>query len=373
MKRLLLILPLLLAACESNSPTGPAALNAASRSAGPSQVCTTVCYVNGASGNDAGNGDTPATAKKTIQAALDQVSSGGQVRVFPGTYNEAAPNSSVSGLGGTYQFGLFFSASKPGVTLLGVTSADKPVRKVTDVQVTINTNATNNFGFDGIFVDADNTTIQGVRIGSNAAGDEKTIEVVADNFTLQFSETAIFDEFGLPYGGSIYIDDFTPGGTRVKSYHILSNNFPDATSIDIASGAGLNGPVKDREIIGNAFNLGGWWWNAISFSGSGSGVPWYVNSVGGAIIRSNSFTGGAEQYIRARASYDNSQFDWKGYFNENKYDRAAVVLVDRSSFQVRAYAYVSSPYQFTNVRRIGVSTANEAPHAQPGDVIYVKP
>jgi len=373
MKRILLILPVLLAACESNTPMEPLGPGDASRSLYSSQLCTLVCYVDGAKGNDAANGDSPATAKQSIQAALNQVSSGGQVRVFPGTYSETAPNSSVSGLGGTYQFGLFFARAKPGITLLGVSSADKPVRQVSDIQVTITTNAINNFGYDGIFVDADNTTIQGVRIGRNAAGDEKTIEVVADNFTLQFSETAIFDDSAQPYGGSIYIDDFTPNGARVQSYHILSNNFPDATSIDIASGAGLNGAVKGREIIDNTFNLGGNSWNAISFNGSGSGVPWFVNSVGGAIIRSNRFTGGGEQYIRARASYDNAQFDWKNYFNENKFERAAVLLVNRPSFEVRAYAYFNGTYNFTNVRRIGVSAASETPHAAPGDVVLVKP
>ena len=366
MKRLLLIFPVLLSACESNSPTAPTDL-VASHSAALSQACTTVCYVNGASGNDLSNGDSPAAAKKTIQAALNQVSAAGEVRVFPGTYNEAAPGSVVSGLGGLYQFGLFFSASKPGVTLMGVNSADKPVRRVSDIQVTINTNATNNFGYDGIFVDADNTTIQGVRIGPNDGGDNKTIEVIADNFTLQFSETAIDG------GGSIYIDDFTVNGSRVKGYHILSNNFPDGTSIDISSGAGLNGPVKDREITGNSFDLGGAPWNAISFNGSGSDVPWFVYSVGGAIIRSNSFTGGAAQYIRARATYDNSQFDWKGYFHENKFDREAIVLVDRPSFDVRAYSYSTGTYNFTNVRRIGVSATIEAGHAMPGDVILTKP
>ena len=371
MKRFFAILSVLLSACESSVPTEPTNL-LASRSAVLSQPCTAVCYVNTTSGNDLYNGDSPATAKKTIQAALNQVSSAGQVRVFPGTYSETAPGSVVSTLGGSYQFGLFFTASKPGITLLGVTSADKPVRSVRDIQVTINTNATNNFGYDGIFVDADNTTIQGVRIGPNDAGvdpfpNNKTIEVIADNFTLQFAETAIADG-----GGSIYIDDFTVNGSRVKSYHILANNFPDGTSIDLASGAGLNGPVKGREIIGNSFDLGGGYWNAISFNGSGSDVPWFINSVGGAIIRSNSFTGGAAQYIRARATYDNSQFDWKGYFNENKFDRQAVVLVDRPSFDVRPYSY-SSVYTFTNVRRIGVSAAIEAGHAQPGDVILTKP
>jgi hypothetical protein len=242
------------------------------------------------------------------------------------------------------------------------------VRSLRDIQVTINTNATNNFGYDGIFVDADNTTIQGVRIGPNLLGDNKTIEVIADNFTLQFSETAVPDG-----GGSVYIDDFTLNGLRVNSYHILSNNFPDGTSIDIASGAGLNGPVKGREIIGNSFDLVGGDWNAISFNGSGSNVPWFINSVGGAIIRSNSFTGGVEQYIRARATYDNSQFDWKGYFNENKFDRQAVVLVDRPSFDVRTYSYLKGTYHFTNVRRIGVSAASETGHVLPGDVILTKP
>ena len=363
MKRFFPILVALLSACESSAPTEPTNL-VASRAISVSRPCTTVCYVNGTAGSDVNSGDSPATAKKTIQAALNQVSAAGQVRVFPGTYRETAPGSVVSALGASYQFGLFFAASKPGITLLGVTSEDKPVRRVSDIQVTINTNATNNFGYDGIFVDADNTTIQGVRIGPNDAGDNKTIEVIADNFTLQFAETAIPDG-----GGSIYIDDFTVNGSRVKSYHILANNFPDGTSIDIASGAGLNGPVKGREIIGNAFELVGSPYNAISFNGSGSSVPWFKYSVGGAIIRSNSFTGGAAQYIRARATYDNSQFDWKGYFNENKFDRQAIVLVDRPSFEVRTYAYSS----FTNVRRIGVSAESEAVHALPGDVILTKP
>ena len=44
--------------------------------------------MNDATGNDANGGDTPATAKKTIQAAVTQVSVGGTVIVAAGTYNE---------------------------------------------------------------------------------------------------------------------------------------------------------------------------------------------------------------------------------------------------------------------------------------------
>jgi hypothetical protein len=54
----------------------------------PETPCTTVCYVNAATGNDSFGGDSPSSAKKTIQAAVNQVSSGGQVIVAAGTYNE---------------------------------------------------------------------------------------------------------------------------------------------------------------------------------------------------------------------------------------------------------------------------------------------
>ncbi len=54
----------------------------------PETPCTTVCYVDAATGNDAFGGDTPTSAKKTIQAALNQVSSGGTVHIATGTYVE---------------------------------------------------------------------------------------------------------------------------------------------------------------------------------------------------------------------------------------------------------------------------------------------
>ena len=55
----------------------------------PETPCQETCYVDGALGNDAFGGDTPASAKRTIQAALEQVAPGGEVIVTAGTYSEA--------------------------------------------------------------------------------------------------------------------------------------------------------------------------------------------------------------------------------------------------------------------------------------------
>jgi hypothetical protein len=53
----------------------------------PETACTTDCYVDGTNGNDSFGGDTPSSAKKTIGAGVDAVSSGGTVHVAAGTYN----------------------------------------------------------------------------------------------------------------------------------------------------------------------------------------------------------------------------------------------------------------------------------------------
>ncbi|MES2306634.1 MAG: right-handed parallel beta-helix repeat-containing protein [Gemmatimonadota bacterium] len=327
--------------------------------------CTAVCYADAVTGNDAFGGGTAANAKQHIQAAINQVSAGGVVRVLPGTYNESAPNSVATSVGGTYQFGLFFGSSKPGITLMGVTAGDVPITNAAATLATINTDATNNFGTSGIFVEAVNTTIRGVTVGPNVSGDNKTIEVVADNFTLQYAATAV------PGGGAVYISEFDAPAGAVSSYHLLNNRFTDATQIAISSGAGLAGPASAREIKGNAFDLGGASWPSISFNGSG-GVPWFTKSVGGADISGNSFTGGSAQYIRARGTYIEAQFAWQAWWTGNTYDKATVALVTEAPFDVRSFSYTSAPYTFTNVRRIGSTIQGEVDIAVAGDAVLAR-
>ena len=52
-------------------------------------LCTADCYVDAATGNDAFGGTSNADAKKTIQAAVDQVAPNGTVHVAAGSYAEA--------------------------------------------------------------------------------------------------------------------------------------------------------------------------------------------------------------------------------------------------------------------------------------------
>jgi parallel beta-helix repeat protein len=333
----------------------------------PPPPCTTTCYVDAVNGSNSNTGVSAATAFKTIQKAIDTVQPSGTVRVLPGNYSETATNRTLA-TGGTYQFGLFFADNKPGISVIGVDASDTPVTAYAGVLATVNTNATNNFGPSGIFVEADNITLQGLRIGTNSAGQNKTIEVIGDAFTLKNSE--INDP-----EGSVYINDFRfDAGTntsRVKSYSIEGNRFVGGVSLDLASGAGFSGPVDNRKIVNNVFEMAGKTWPAISFSGSDTGVKWFVYSVGGAVIQGNTFSGG-EQYIRARGTYDNAQFDWASYWNDNTYDKAVIALVAETPFTPRTYSTVSGSYTFNDIRRIGAVIQPEIDNAQAGDTVLVK-
>ena len=335
----------------------------------PNPLCTTVCYVDDAAGSDSNGGTSTTDAFKTIQKAIDTVAVNGQVRVLPGSYDETATNRFVLGTNGPHQFGLFIA--KNGITIQGVTAADVAITNPNATQADITTNATNNFGHSGIFVEGDNVTIAGLEIGPNTPGENKTIEIIGDAFTLK-------DSFVNDPAGSVYFNDWqfdVSGNTsHIQSYTIDNNIFASGISVDLTSGAGLSGPVNGRQITGNKFTMSaGETWPSISFNGSGTGVEWFVQSVGGAIITGNDFTNtdyGAVQWIRARGDYDNTQFNWASYWNDNTYDNAAVFGANLLT-DLGEYSYTSGSYVFNHVRRIGATIQQEVDHAAAGDTVLV--
>jgi hypothetical protein len=336
-------------------------------------------FVDAVSGDDGNAGDTPATAKKSIQAGIDAVCVGGTVHVYPGSYSEAASGRFVLGVNGPHQFGLF--VDKDNVTIQGVDAGGTPITDFNSVLAEVETNATNNFGFSGVFVQADGVTITGLKILPNVAGDNKTFEIIGDGFVLGHCD--------ITTGWSVYFNDwqYDDGGTsgddsddtsHLQSYTVEANVFRNGGSIDLASGAGFSGPASGRIIRNNVFeeDVSGQDWPFVSFNGSETGVPWFVYSVGGAVIEGNDFSNSynvvsiTAAHIRSRGTVDVSQFDWESYWDDNTFNKAVVAL-SGAPFEVRTYSYPHGFGTFNDVRRIGLTIQGEVNNAVAGDKVLV--
>ena len=202
--------------------------------------------------DDAGCSDaTGSPSYCHIQAAIDAASPGATIKVYPGNYSETAAGRKLFNNTGPYQFGLFIN--KDNLLIQGVSDAGLPITDPAATAAYVTTNATNSFGASGIFVEGNGVTITGFKIGPNAGGENKTIEVIGDSFSLKYSH------FIVSGGGSVYLNDWRYDAATdvsyVKSYTIEGNLFEQGTSIDISSGAGYSGPVAGRQIKNNKFVL----------------------------------------------------------------------------------------------------------------------
>lgn len=318
----------------------------------------------------------------TIQGAIDAASAGDVIEVHPGSYLEVATGRTVLEgspvANGPHQFGLFISQDRDGLTIQGVDAKGKAVKDWRRAVAFVTTDATNNFGYAGIFVEGDGVSIRGLNIGPNVSGENKTIEIIGDAFTLADSDVSALY-------GSIYFDDWrfdeTNDLSHVRSYTVTGNNFGTGVSIDLTSGAGYTGDVSGRVISRNRFAQEEFW-PSISFNGSDTGVPWFVYSVGGAVIKGNEFTNTFQYdpsdpewndvflrtaaHIRARGTYDNAQFDWDSYFRVNRYNHAFATGPNPPG-DLRGYTYPGGYGTYQNVRRIGVILEGEQDIAEPGD------
>lgn len=136
--------------------------------------CTTVCYVNGTTGNDAFDGSTATSAKKTIQGGVNAVSVGGTVNVAAGTYPEQVTVNADITLAGAGQSltlitgsactgnGIALGAGASGATIqdlgiggfnLGIQILTGPLANITVQNVTSSNNC-----LHGIWVQAFGTT-----------------------------------------------------------------------------------------------------------------------------------------------------------------------------------------------------------------------
>ncbi|MDO8971960.1 MAG: hypothetical protein Q7U74_14795, partial [Saprospiraceae bacterium] len=108
----------------------------------------------------------PATTTPSIQRAINAADPGDLVNVRFGNYGrQIAPNSGVLGGPPIYQFGL--NIEKAGLTIRGYDASDMAVPNGGAAVAEFTTGATNNFGASGIFIQADDVTLEGLKIGNN--------------------------------------------------------------------------------------------------------------------------------------------------------------------------------------------------------------
>ena len=302
----------------------------------------------------------------SIQSAIDAVAIGGTVNVYPGMYDETASDRTLFNGAGPYQFGLFFEEEKEGLTLQGIDSAGDPITDYNDVAASITTNATNSFGYSGVFVEADNVTITGLEFLENTPSDNKTIEVIGDNFTFRYNLMGVQDN------GSLYLNDWryeeNTSTSHVESFTIEDNWFRYSANISISSGVGVTGDVANRTIINNLFTAD-MYWLGISFNGNVPSVGWFNYPVGGAVITDNTFEGVGVP-IQSRGTVEETDFDWLGYWENNNFDKA-VVAWDTDAGMPRSFDYTVGSYLLNNTRRIGSVIQTEVNNAEENDQVWV--
>ncbi|HMS68958.1 MAG TPA: hypothetical protein PKD18_12500, partial [Saprospiraceae bacterium] len=304
-----------------------------------------------------------------IQRGIDSASDGFTVNVRAGTYaKQIAPNKTVFGVG-PYQFGL--SVDKNNLTVKGYALGDAEVGAAMDAAVVFNTGATNNFGSSGIFVQGNGVTLSGLKIGNNldagnTLSNNKTIEIVGDNFTL--NKCWIQPD---PDAGAIYLGRWD-ASHPVNSYNI-SNNKLENTLVSINNGVGLSGSETSRLITNNTFEgiatpylIGFRGWN-----GAGPVQGWIVDPVGGAIVTGNAFNNtGVENYINARGNvggYNNAQLNWKNFWDLNTYGKKVITLSDEPNFDPRTFNFSG----YTASRRISPFIQENINIGAPGDVLLL--
>ena len=249
--------------------------------------CTTVCYVDDATGDDANGGTSPADAKKTVQAAVNQVFVNGTVVVAAGTYTVAGvvtvdktitlQGAQVGVCAGTRSGpesilqnsgGLFVTANNAiidGFTVQNSTSQAFTGYGIYLAAGTSGAHINNNIIQDNI---------AGIGLTNNPGGNQALIQCNLFRNNTQSGDTS---------GHGIYSDQFVAGVGGVDNVLIDNNDFVNdngATSgtwglgIDNTEGA----PFTNLQITNNRFD---------SASPDSQGV--YLYNTDSSLIKNNSF------------------------------------------------------------------------------------
>ena len=240
-------------ATATDTPTPTAT---ATPTATPAQ-CTTVCYVDGVTGNDANGGTSPADAKLTIQAAVTQVSPGGTVIVAAATYPENVTIAKPMALQG----------AQVGVDARGRVGPESVVIPAAPATATFTVAVGGLITIDGFKFSGGAAGVQGC-IFTNT-GPNNNMQIVNNIFTAYSTQAIWMNRGGLDITIDKNVMDGTniPGGSQVifmngpQLYHglfITNNNIvnnPNRTGIFVDGNHNVSeSATRAPSISGNLFN-----------------------------------------------------------------------------------------------------------------------
>lgn len=263
-----------------------------------------------APGGDNGNDClTPDTACATIQAAIDKAESGDIINVYPGTYTESANYNPVDNTNsGNNPLGLLVNKS---VSIIGVDSDGEPITAAANIEATVISLIQSNWGTN-FFVTAPDVTISGLKLlgvgSSHQQLVNKAIEIVADNFTLEYSVVGASGD--LPMYGAVYINDLNVPSTtdpntfvsEIAKYRIANNEMRGSFTTTNGPGWGIDPNDIDMVVSGNQFvnSPGSSVANAgIGIAGYDDAVAWRNAPAVVPVITGNSFDAGVSRLLIA--------------------------------------------------------------------------
>ena len=255
-----------------------------------------------------------------IQEAIDTtVYEDGIIDVAPGAYSETATHRDPPGLSAASerQFGRSSRTPSPASPSSGVTDADVPVSLTPMGTGRHHHPRHQQLRAVRDFVAGDDTTVQGLEIGANAA-DSGTRPSRSSPTASHSCDSFLNDDAGAIYFGDL---DRASVTSRIATYHVDGNRFAadNGSPSPMGPATGIRGTARQPDhhaaTCSTALRLGGASASAVRAARRGIVYP-----VGGATISGNDF-GPADINIRATGIYDESEFHWTDWRNDNTFAR----------------------------------------------------
>jgi hypothetical protein len=312
----------------------------------------------------------------SVQRGIDASSPGATINVLGGTYTEGHANVDYFGVpGGGQNFGLHvykdnllirgFNAS--GASLSGLDDPEMPV---------VTAQFQTGFGAQH-FVSGSGVTIDGIKFKPVSTGNNKTFEVIGNDFTLKNS---VIDNSGNATAAAFYISDFAiDGRPEVESFTLENNRFIAGTTasalVVVASGAGnstaaSNRILRNNQLIGNPALVGA---RGFQIQGQMTGIPWQPYTAGAVTVESNTFSN-LDAPVRT-VGILTEQFDWNSVFNGNTFVGGAALAFAGDTTTARANTVAVAAQDGTGTTnqitdtRITRGIQSSIDRAQSGDTV----